>query len=98
MKRNLRLVDTKRILDNVAQLPIKQWGYKSQDPSVEHIGPMAQDFYKLFHLGVDSLSISTIDLDGITLAAIQELHKENRQLKEELIELRSMVEKMLAQK
>ena len=98
MTRNLRLVDTKSILDNVAQLPIKQWSYNSQDPSIEHIGPMAQDFYKLFHFGADSLGISTIDLDGISLAAIQELHKENQQLKQELNELRSIVEKILSKR
>lgn len=93
-KRNIRLVDTGKILEKVAQLPIKQWSYKSQDPSIEHIGPMAQDFYKLFHLGEDSLGISTIDPDGIALAAIQELQKQNEQLKKELNELRSLVEKM----
>ena len=93
-KQNIRLVDTREILDKVSQLPIKQWSYKSQDPSIEHIGPMAQDFYNLFHLGEDSLGISTIDPDGIALAAIQELHKENQQLKKELNQLRSLVEKM----
>ena len=93
-KRNIRFVDTKDVLDKVARFPIKQWSYKSQDPSIEHIGPMAQDFYKLFHLGEDSLGISTIDPDGIALAAIQELQKQNEELKKELNELRSLVEKM----
>jgi hypothetical protein len=79
-KRNLRLVDTKLILDRVSQLPIKQWSYKSQDPSIEHIGPMAQDFWKQFHIGDDSLSISTIDPDGIALAAIQELNKKVQEI------------------
>jgi hypothetical protein len=97
-KRNLRLVDTKLMLDKVSQLPIKQWSYKSQDPSIEHIGPTAQDFWKLFHVGDDSLSISTIDPSGIALAAIQQLHKENTELKAEISELRGMVQKLLAQK
>jgi hypothetical protein len=96
-KRNIRLVDTGDILNRVSQLPIKQWNYKSQDPSIEHIGPMAQDFYKLFHLGEDSLGISTIDPDGIALAAIQELQRQNAELKRELNELRSLVEKMATQ-
>jgi hypothetical protein len=80
-KRNIRLVNTKEVLDKVAALPIKQWSYKSQDPSIEHIGPMAQDFWKLFHIGDDSLGISTIDPAGIALAAIQELQKQNAELK-----------------
>jgi hypothetical protein len=102
-KRNIHLVDTREILDRVAQLPIKQWSYKSQDPSIEHIGPMAQDFYKLFHLGEDSLGISTIDPAGIALAAIQELQKQNAELKaklsahdREIDELRAMISKMAA--
>ena len=80
LKRNLRLVDTKLILDKVSQLPIKQWSYKSQDPSIEHIGPTAQDFWKLFHVGDDSLTISTIDPSGIALAAIQELSKKVQEI------------------
>lgn len=105
-KRNIRLVDTEAILDKVSRLPIKQWSYKSQDPNIEHIGPMAQDFWKLFHLGEDSLGISTIDPDGIALAAIQELHKENQQLKvktdeieqlkAELRQLKTLVQTLLA--
>ena len=97
LKSNLRLVDTKLILDKVSQLPIKQWSYKSQDPSIEHIGPTAQDFWKLFHVGDDSLSISTIDPSGIALAAIQQLHKENEDLRAEVSELRSLVLKLAAQ-
>jgi len=99
-KRNLRLVDTKEVLEKVASLPIRQWSYKSQDPSIEHIGPTAQDFWKLFHLGDDSLGISTIDPDGIALAAIQELKirtDEIEQLKKELSDLRHLVEQMAAQ-
>ena len=95
-KQNIRLVDTKTVLDKVALLPIKQWSYKAQDPSIEHIGPMAQDFWNLFHLGDDSLSISTIDPSGIALAAIQELAKENSELKKELHELRAQVQTLLA--
>jgi len=79
-KRNIRLVDTKVMLDKVSQMPIKQWSYKSQYPSIEHIGPMAQDFWNLFHIGDDSLTISTLDPSGVALAAIQELAKRNAEL------------------
>jgi cell division protein FtsB len=67
----------------VAALPIKTWNYKSQDASVRHIGPMAQDFYAAFGLGSGDKTISTIDLDGVALAAIQGLHQENLALKAE---------------
>ncbi len=96
-RRNIRPVDGEEILDKLEQLPISRWSYKTQDPGIEHIGPMAQDFWRLFHLGEDSLGISTIDPDGIALAAIQQLRKENQQLREELNELRSLVETIFEQ-
>jgi hypothetical protein len=82
-KENIADVDPHEILQRVAALPIKTWNYKSQDASVRHIGPMAQDFYAAFGLGSGDKTISTIDLDGVALAAIQGLHQENLALKAE---------------
>jgi hypothetical protein len=90
-KRNIRPVNTADILNSVVELPIKQWSYKSQDEGIEHVGPMAQDFWSRFKLGDDSLSISSIDPAGIALAAIQELAKQNETLRGELRQLRSDV-------
>jgi septal ring factor EnvC (AmiA/AmiB activator) len=42
---------------------------------------MAQDFYRLFNTGGDSLAISTIDPAGVALVGVQELKKENEDLK-----------------
>lgn len=75
IKRNIRPVDGKDILSRLAQIPISRWSYKAQDPSIEHIGPMAQDFYAAFGLGEDDKHISTIDPDGVALAAIQGLYE-----------------------
>ena len=75
MKRNIREVDGKEILTKLAQIPISQWSYKAQDPSIEHIGPMAQDFYAAFSLGEDDKHINTLDPDGVALAAIQGLYE-----------------------
>jgi regulator of replication initiation timing len=44
---------------------------------------MAQEFYRLFGYGDDETSISTIDPDGIALAAIQELQRQNAKLQSE---------------
>ena len=79
------------LLEKVVRTPIKQWSYSSPDPSIEHIGPMAQDFWNAFHLGDDSLSISTIDPSGIALAAIQELAKRNEELEARVKYLESAV-------
>ena len=104
LKRNIRTLDGKEMLEKVLQLPIKRWSYKAQDASIEHIGPMAQDFYPLFQVGDDQKTISTIDPPGIALAAIQGLYQiveeqkvENEELRRELKELRELVQKLLAE-
>ena len=39
-----------------------------------HMGPVAEDFKESFGLAGDGKSISTVDADGIALAAIQGLN------------------------
>jgi hypothetical protein len=73
-KENFEPVDTKWIVEQLARVSIERWNYKSQDDSIRHIGPMAQDFYAAFAVGEDDKHITTIDADGVALAAIQGLH------------------------
>ena len=67
-------VDARAILDRVVALPMTTWHYKTQDPSTRHIGAIAQDFYSAFGVGEDERHISTVDADGVALAAIQGLY------------------------
>ena len=67
----------KSILAKVAALPITFWSFKNEASSgVRHIGPVAQDFMRLFNVGYDDKSIATVDADGVALAAIQGLYAE----------------------
>jgi hypothetical protein len=91
MKDNFAAVDSSSILERVASMPIQQWNYKSQDESVKHIGPTAQDFAAAFGVGENDTTISTIDADGVALAAIQGLYQENQQLKRDLAALKAQV-------
>jgi hypothetical protein len=91
VKANVAAVDSASILERVAAMPIQLWNYKSQDASVKHIGPMAQDFAAAFGVGENDTTISTVDADGVALAAIQGLNQkveavtaENSRLKERL--------------
>lgn len=68
-------VDARQVLDAVIALPISTWQYKGQTSAIRHMGPMAQDFRAAFGLGEDELTISTIDPDGVALAAIQGLNE-----------------------
>ncbi len=97
-KRNIRSTDTKDVLDKLASLPIKDWEYKSETAGTEHMGPMAQDFWKAYHLGSDSLGIATNDADGVLFAAVQELAKQSDKQQAEIAELRAMVETLIAEK
>ncbi|MBI4547124.1 MAG: tail fiber domain-containing protein [Ignavibacteriae bacterium] len=94
-KENFQPVNGEELLKKVALLPISQWNYKNEKPEVKHIGPMAQDFYRIFHLGEDEKTISTIDPAGIALAAIQELYKKSLEvndLKAQVNRLQQMVQ------
>jgi hypothetical protein len=73
-------LDDASILAKVAALPVSTWRYKSE-AGVRHVGPMAQDFYAAFGVGVDDRHITSIDEDGVALAAIKALHRENGALR-----------------
>jgi hypothetical protein len=75
MKENFQTTDGREVLSRVAALPIQTYNMKTQDPSVRHIGPTAQDFYTAFGVGEDDKHITTIDADGVALAAIQGLNE-----------------------
>lgn len=74
-KQNFSAVNARAILARVAALPLETWNYKSQDANIRHIGPMAQDFYTAFNVGEDDKHITTVDADGVALAAIQGLNQ-----------------------
>ena len=71
-KTGITAVDPQEVLHKVAELPVTAWQYK-HDPKRRYIGPMAQDFHATFGLGHDDKHISTLDTDGVALAALQAL-------------------------
>jgi hypothetical protein len=85
-------VDVGRILAAVLRLPITSWSYRNE-PTARHLGPVAQDFYQAFGLGDSDRTISTVDANGVALAAIQglnaKLEAENAALRAESAELRA---------
>ena len=95
-------VDPQWVLDQVSELPITTWSYKSgKDDFARHIGPMAQDFQAAFDVGATDLSIFQVDADGVSLAAIQaldakvdSLEAENARLRATLRELEERLAKL----
>jgi hypothetical protein len=78
-------VEAKIVLRQLVNVPISTWNYKDQAPSIRHIGPQAEDFYTAFSLGEDERHISTIDADGVALAAIQGLHQMVKEQEDQMI-------------
>lgn len=79
IKTGFAAVDTAAVLAKVAELPITTWRYRHEAGGAKHVGPVAEDFQRLFGLG-DGETISTVDATGVLMAAVQALAEENREL------------------
>jgi hypothetical protein len=80
MKTDIAALDDAQVLDRVGHLPIATWSYVTEH-GVRHVGPMAQDFYAAFGVGADDRHITSIDEDGVALAAIKALRDQNAALR-----------------
>ncbi len=87
LKENIQPVDRTALLEKLSTLEISTWNYQAQPDSIRHMGPMAQDLYALFGLGEDNRRITSIDADGIALAAIQALYQKTVELEQKNNEL-----------
>ena len=76
LKANFKSVNGSQLLSRLNHIPVMTWNYKTDDRSVRHLGPMAQDFHAVFGLdGKDDTHISTLDEGGVALAGVQELYR-----------------------
>lgn len=75
VKTAISSVNPVEMLSKVAELDVASWRYQTEDESRRHIGPFAEDFQRLFGVG-NGETISVIDAQGVTLAAIQGLQQE----------------------
>ena len=75
-KKDIEPEDCRTVLDKLARVPIAHWHYKWEaETNTPHIGPMAQDFKHAFYPGRDDKGITTLEFDGVELAAIQGLNQ-----------------------
>ena len=95
-KEAITSINYNEVLNKITQIPITEWQYKGSEE--RHIGPMAQDFYAAFGLGLGETTIATVDADGVALAAIKALAQENEKLRSvytEILERLQMLERKL---
>ncbi len=103
MKENIKSINPNDYLQKLNDLEVYTWNYKTQDPSIRHIGPMAQDFHQVFGFGTDPTRINSGDFDGINLVLIkalnekmETLHSQNQKIEALERELNEMKEKRIA--
>lgn len=97
IKERFAAVDVQEILTKVATLPIETWNYKDQNPTIRHIGPMAQDFAATFSVGEDNRSINMVDANGVALAAIKALYQRLQEKDAEISAMRTELDNLKQQ-
>jgi hypothetical protein len=86
-KENLIQLDGETILQKILQVPIYQYNYIGVAADQIYRGPVAQDWHAQFPSGKNPLTIDTMDLDGISLAAIHGLASRIQQLEQRIVQL-----------
>jgi hypothetical protein len=85
LKENFTAVDQNDILSKINDLDLTSWNYKTENSSIKHLGPIAEQFYSIFHLGNSNKSISTIDPAGVALVGVQALSKKISNIEDNII-------------
>jgi hypothetical protein len=96
LKRDIEPVDVQAVLEALARMPVSTWSYKSDDPLVRHMGPMAQDFRATYGLGNTDKSYNPVDAHGVEMAAIQALYARVQAQEERLERLERENERLRA--
>jgi hypothetical protein len=84
-KENYQQANGEYFLNSLSKLRLGSWNYKVQDKSIRHYGPMAQEVFHYFGkdaygtIGNDT-TLTTADMDGIMMIAIQALEKRTADL------------------
>jgi len=109
-KENFLAVDGEDLLGRLRSVPVSTWNYIAEGRQVRHMGPMAQDWNRVFSFGGHPLTINSGDFDGVNLAAVQALEqrtteqrtriealeRENAERGRENAELRARLERLEA--
>ncbi|MEP7009267.1 MAG: tail fiber domain-containing protein [Acidobacteriota bacterium] len=89
IKDGFTALDPKAVLAKVTALPLTQWSYKVDGPTIRHIGPMAEDFAAAFGLGADDKHIAPSDQASVALLAVQGLNQLVQEKDQQLADLKA---------
>jgi hypothetical protein len=97
-KENLQPVDREGVLRKLRSMSATSWNLVGQDPArFRHYGPMAQEFFAAFgHDGVGTIgtptTITSTDMAGVLMIAVQALEARTEALQSENAELRARLD------
>ncbi|HXO22534.1 MAG TPA: tail fiber domain-containing protein [Thermoanaerobaculia bacterium] len=91
IKENFSVVSPVDILQKVVNMPLTAWNLKAE-PRERHIGPIAEDWWATFGLGMDDKHVSMTDVGGVALAAIKGLHQVVREKDASIAKLQETVD------
>ena len=103
LKENFTDLNMELMLNKYMNIKIQSWNYISQGPNdtlglyevgIPHIGPMAQDYYGAFGLGVSDKYITTLDMAGVNMAIIQELLRRDEEREKRMMEIEAELEEL----
>ncbi|HEY0458489.1 MAG TPA: tail fiber domain-containing protein [Pyrinomonadaceae bacterium] len=95
-KENFTTIKGGDILSKLRLIPVTSWNYIDEGARVRHIGPMAEDFWGQFSLGVGNTSIGVQDLAGVSIAAVKELDTQLQEKTAEIERLQTEIKQMKA--
>jgi autotransporter adhesin len=93
-KENRLNISGEAVLNKLSNIWLGSWNYKSQDKSMRHYGPMAQEFFAAFGddgIGIigNDTTLATADVDGVTLIAVKGLDARTREMQNEMRDIRT---------
>ncbi|HSJ10928.1 MAG TPA: tail fiber domain-containing protein [Longimicrobiales bacterium] len=80
VKENFSDVDGESVLLKIRDMPVTTWTMIGDSTSTLHMGPVAEDFWAAFGLGLGETAIGLGDIDGVNLAAARALERRTAEL------------------
>lgn len=97
LKENYQPVNGEDVLIRLRSVPVTTWTMIGADENVLHLGPVAEDFYQAFALGLGPTAIGMGDIDGVNLAAAKALEVRTTDLQAQLNARTTQVQALQAQ-
>jgi len=91
VKKDIKEVNASQVMSKLKQLEVPEWRYKDEGVKGRHIGPIAEDFYKLFELGPDDKHVAATDMASIALIAAKELQQKATQANTEIASFKEKI-------